>query len=96
MLIRASVVDRNFASPTFVHAGAWWTRCSAQVWNEASALLFNKSSLSFHTMQLSDFEYVGNAFKAICADIVEIVEKCGKFPEFADTRLVAGAAQPCT
>ena len=41
MLIRASVVDRNFASPTFVHAGAWWTRCSAQVWNEASTLVFS-------------------------------------------------------
>ena len=40
LLTRASVVDRNFASPTFVHAGAWWTRCSAQVWNEASILLF--------------------------------------------------------
>ncbi|KAI0729240.1 PLP-dependent transferase [Fomitopsis betulina] len=64
VLIRRSILDWNFASPIFVHAGAWWTRCSAQVWNE-----------------MSDFEYVGEAFKVICADIVEVVEKGGELVE---------------
>ena len=39
MFIHKSIVERNFASPAFVHAGAWWTRCSAQVWNEVSITL---------------------------------------------------------
>lgn len=39
-----------------------------------------------HTTQVSDFEYVGRAFKAMCADIVEVVEKGGEFPELADAR----------
>ncbi|KAI0653063.1 PLP-dependent transferase [Cubamyces menziesii] len=36
----------------YVHAGAWWCRCSAQVFNE-----------------LSDFDYLGKALNAVCADI---------------------------
>ena len=35
---------------------------------------------------MSDFEYVGKAFKEICADIVDIVEKGGKFPDFTSMR----------
>ncbi|EPS93523.1 hypothetical protein FOMPIDRAFT_1170445 [Fomitopsis schrenkii] len=69
VLTQKLILDWNFASPVFVHAGAWWTRSSAQVWNE-----------------VSDFEYVGRAFKAMCADIVEVVEKGGEFPELADAR----------
>lgn len=30
---------------------------------------------------MSDFEYVGEAFKVICADIVEVVEKGGELVE---------------
>ncbi|CCM06394.1 uncharacterized protein FIBRA_08653 [Fibroporia radiculosa] len=40
----------------YFHAGGWWCRCSAQVWNE-----------------VSDFEYVGKAFVAICGEIKETI-----------------------
>ncbi|KAH9930085.1 PLP-dependent transferase [Fomitopsis serialis] len=63
------LLDWNVSAGFFVHAGAWWTRCSAQVWND-----------------ISDFEYVGKAFKAICGEITEIVEKGGEFPQGIDTR----------
>ncbi|KAI0349361.1 PLP-dependent transferase [Trametes cingulata] len=36
----------------FFHAGAWWCRCSVQVFNE-----------------ISDFEYLGAALKAVCNEI---------------------------
>jgi len=63
------LLDWNLSAGFFVHAGAWWTRCSVQVWND-----------------ISDFEYVGKAFKAICAEISEIIEKGGEFPQGVDTR----------
>ena len=28
------LIERNAYSPPFDHNGAWWTRFSAQVWNE--------------------------------------------------------------
>ncbi|KAI0649148.1 PLP-dependent transferase [Trametes meyenii] len=40
----------------YFHAGAWWTRCSAQVYNE-----------------VSDFEYLGKAFNALCKEIKETI-----------------------
>ena len=33
-LIKKMLLERNAYSPAFDHNGAWWTRCSAQVWNE--------------------------------------------------------------
>ncbi|TFY59311.1 hypothetical protein EVJ58_g5854 [Rhodofomes roseus] len=63
------LLDWNVSAAFFVHAGAWWTRCSAQVWND-----------------ISDFEYVGKAFKAICAEVSEIVETGRDWPEAIDTR----------
>ncbi|PCH42560.1 PLP-dependent transferase [Wolfiporia cocos MD-104 SS10] len=44
--------DWNTYAAHYFHAGGWWCRCSAQVWNE-----------------ISDFEYVGAAFNAICKEI---------------------------
>ncbi|RPD59986.1 PLP-dependent transferase [Lentinus tigrinus ALCF2SS1-7] len=40
------------------HNGAWWCRCSAQVFNE-----------------LSDFEYLGKAFNAVCKEAEETILK---------------------
>ncbi|KZT73541.1 PLP-dependent transferase [Daedalea quercina L-15889] len=63
------LLDWNVFAAFYLHAGAWWTRCSAQVW-----------------LDISDFEYVGKAFKIICAEISEIIEKGGKFADGVDTR----------
>ncbi|KAI0926138.1 hypothetical protein AcW1_008381 [Taiwanofungus camphoratus] len=46
----------NTYAAHYFHAGGWWCRCSAQVWNE-----------------ISDFEYVGRAFNAICKEIDETI-----------------------
>ncbi|KAI9057288.1 PLP-dependent transferase [Trametes sanguinea] len=40
----------------YFHAGGWWCRCSAQVFNE-----------------VSDFEYLGKAFNAVCKEIKETI-----------------------
>ncbi|KAI0326635.1 PLP-dependent transferase [Cubamyces sp. BRFM 1775] len=40
----------------YFHAGRWWCRCSAQVFNE-----------------VSDFEYLGKAFNAMCKEIKETI-----------------------
>jgi len=32
--VKKMLLERNAYSPPFHHNGAWWTRCSAQVWNE--------------------------------------------------------------
>ncbi|KAI0775301.1 PLP-dependent transferase [Trametes elegans] len=40
----------------YFHNGAWWCRCSAQVYNE-----------------VSDFEYLGKAFNAVCKEIKETI-----------------------
>ncbi|EMD33519.1 hypothetical protein CERSUDRAFT_118090 [Gelatoporia subvermispora B] len=42
----------NTYAAHYFHAGGWWCRCSAQVWNE-----------------VSDFEYLGKAFNAVCEEI---------------------------
>ncbi|KAH9939510.1 PLP-dependent transferase [Amylocystis lapponica] len=40
----------------FFHGGAWWCRCSAQVW-----------------LEISDFEYVGKAFTALCQEVQDTI-----------------------
>ena len=40
-LIKKMLLERNAYSPPFVHNGAWWTRCSAQVWNEVCFFCFD-------------------------------------------------------
>ncbi|KAA1467437.1 PLP-dependent transferase [Dentipellis sp. KUC8613] len=42
----------NVYAAHYKHNGRWWTRCSAQIWNE-----------------ISDFEYLGKAFAAICLEL---------------------------
>ena len=39
MFKRKLIVDRKIYAAHYWHNGHWWTRCSAQVWNEASRLL---------------------------------------------------------
>ena len=34
------LIERNAYSPPFDHNGAWWTRFSAQVWNEVRVFFF--------------------------------------------------------
>ncbi|KAI8980100.1 PLP-dependent transferase [Trametes punicea] len=46
----------NAYAAHYFHAGAWWCRCSAQVFNE-----------------VSDFEYLGKAFNAICQEIRDTI-----------------------
>jgi len=38
--IFVKTVEQNIASAYFVHNGAWWTRCSAQVYNSVSTAAF--------------------------------------------------------
>ncbi|PCH42561.1 PLP-dependent transferase [Wolfiporia cocos MD-104 SS10] len=53
--------DYNAYAGHYFHAGGWWCRCSAQVWNE-----------------ISDFEYIGSAFSAICKEIKDTILSKGK------------------
>ncbi|KAH9902928.1 PLP-dependent transferase [Cubamyces lactineus] len=46
----------NAYAAHYFHAGRWWCRCSAQVFNE-----------------ISDFEYLGKAFDAICKEVEETI-----------------------
>ena len=39
-LVKKIILEHNAYSPPFYHNGAWWTRCSAQVWNEVCFLFF--------------------------------------------------------
>ena len=39
-LHRKLFAERKIAAVHFVHAGKWWTRCCAQVYNEASVSIF--------------------------------------------------------
>jgi hypothetical protein len=39
-LAKKMLLERNAYSPPFRHNGAWWTRCSAQVWNEVCLFVF--------------------------------------------------------
>ncbi|KAL1949376.1 hypothetical protein VTO73DRAFT_8257 [Trametes versicolor] len=50
------LLEHNTYSAHYFHAGAWWTRPSAQVFNE-----------------VSDFEYLGKAFNAVCKEIEETI-----------------------
>lgn len=34
------LLERNAYSPPFDHNGAWWTRFSAQIWNEVCLFVF--------------------------------------------------------
>ncbi|KZT06166.1 PLP-dependent transferase [Laetiporus sulphureus 93-53] len=56
ILREKQLYEWNTYAAHYFHAGGWWCRCSAQVWNE-----------------ISDFEYLGKAFNAICKDIKETV-----------------------
>jgi hypothetical protein len=38
-LLKKMLLERNAYTPPFDHNGAWWTRCSAQVWNEVCFLV---------------------------------------------------------
>ncbi|TFY57881.1 hypothetical protein EVG20_g8371 [Dentipellis fragilis] len=46
------LLEWNVYAAHYKHNGRWWTRCSAQIWNE-----------------ISDFEYLGKAFAAICLEV---------------------------
>ena len=37
--LKKMLLERNAYSPPFDHNGAWWTRCSAQIWNEVRFFL---------------------------------------------------------
>ncbi|KAH9850270.1 PLP-dependent transferase [Lenzites betulinus] len=56
MLLEKLLLEWKTFAAVYFHGGAWWCRCSAQVYNE-----------------VSDFEYLGKAFNAICKDIKETV-----------------------
>ncbi|OCH92527.1 PLP-dependent transferase [Obba rivulosa] len=51
-LMEKLLLKWNTYAAHYFHAGGWWCRCSAQVWNE-----------------ISDFEYLGKAFTAVCEEI---------------------------
>lgn len=37
------LLERNAYSPPFDHNGAWWTRFSAQIWNEVCLFFLSRS-----------------------------------------------------
>ncbi|KAI0635825.1 PLP-dependent transferase [Trametes polyzona] len=55
-LLRRLLLEWKTYAAHYYHAGGWWCRCSAQVFNE-----------------ISDFEYLGKAFKAVCKEIEETI-----------------------
>ncbi|GBE88395.1 Hercynylcysteine sulfoxide lyase [Sparassis crispa] len=73
LLIERLLSEWNTYAAYYFHGGAWWCRCSAQVWNE-----------------LSDFEYAGKAFSAICEEVRRTILSNGDFSRTVQTRLPAG------
>ncbi|KAJ3533784.1 hypothetical protein NM688_g7234 [Phlebia brevispora] len=61
----------------YFHAGAWWTRCSLQVWNEviAGVCFLQWLTLTMAGTQLSDFDYVAAALNAVCKEIKDDILK---------------------
>jgi hypothetical protein len=39
-LMKKIISEQNAYSAPFYHNGTWWTRCSAQVWNEVCFTFF--------------------------------------------------------
>ena len=72
-----------FATP-FYHSNGWWARCSAQVWNDVSVFFTDAGSGNWMKLapQMSDFEYLGRAYKDLAAQVVEqIIDEKGELRE---------------
>ncbi len=71
------LLEHNTYSAHYFHAGAWWTRPSAQVFNEVRPDLFAAPSRCVwavaDSLKVSDFEYLGKAFNAVCKEIEETI-----------------------
>ena len=67
------LVEWNTYAAHFFHNGKWYLRASAQIWNEvceAVAFAFaDAENLNVLCGQISDFDYLGKAFKSVCAEL---------------------------
>ncbi|KDR81048.1 hypothetical protein GALMADRAFT_241675 [Galerina marginata CBS 339.88] len=82
--VNASLMNKMLGqkaySAHFYHNGGWWTRCSAQVWNEVSHCFRYLSSSIFDAImsfvgrkmqQLEDFEKMGKIWLEVCNSVKE-------------------------
>ena len=79
--------ERNVYSAYFIHNGNWWTRCSAQVYNDVSITFFFGFGFEdelISAKQISDFTKLGEAWLQICK---EILEECNLPPYKPDADL---------
>ena len=69
--IRDAILAKNAYSAPYFHNKCWWTRCSAQVWNEVRTKKVNILSklTQYVGLQVSDFEELGKRWLEVCADI---------------------------
>ena len=80
-LVEKIILEHNAYSPPFYHNDAWWTRCSAQVWNEVCFvfvlfLFLFRFLCSFMLMympysKLEDFVKIGKIWLKVCAEVVK-------------------------
>jgi hypothetical protein len=80
MLKTKLLQEHSIYAAHFYHADRWWTRASAQVWNEVSdktvtrprvVRRYGGSDVSFYP-QISDFEKLGRAFLVACEEILSM------------------------
>lgn len=82
------LLEWNCFAAHYKHDGKWWTRCSAQIWNEVGVpscfyfpwLLYGcRFMCTDETVdgaeQISDFEYLGKAYLAACKELEAKYEK---------------------
>jgi hercynylcysteine S-oxide lyase len=70
--INAKLLDEyNAFAGVFRHNGKWWTRCSAQIWNEVSPYDNNHLVTIDAEGKISDFEYIGKVFNMIAQEFME-------------------------
>jgi hypothetical protein len=78
----ASIQDKMLKlkaySAYFYHNGGWWTRCSAQVWNEVCLQYswFDKPSADIvDQCKVEDFDKIGKIWLQVCAEVREEFEQ---------------------
>jgi hypothetical protein len=62
--------EANIAAPIFFHNNVWWTRCSAQIYNEVCCLACTMIFMA-HASQISDFEHLGKVLTEMCQEVNE-------------------------
>ena len=70
MLKTKLLQEHSIYAAHFYHADRWWTRASAQVWNEVSDRTVTRPPVLRWIPQISDFEKLGRAFLVACEEIL--------------------------